>query len=96
MSVTTSNLQVSVIVPVCEQRLWQLAQVGLEYCSCVIRVEVACFEIQLGPSIQHLPQGRLSQAVARHTEQSLHMKVYERERNMRAGKKEQDGKTHCE
>lgn len=87
MSVTTSNLQVSMIVPVCEQRFWQLSQVGLEYCSCVIWVEVACFKIQLGSSIQHLPQGRLSQAVARNTEQSLHMKVYKRERKMKAEKK---------
>lgn len=77
MSGTTSNLQVSMIVPVCEQRFWQLSQVGLEYCSCVIGVEITRFEIQLSSSIQHLPQGCLSQAVAWDTEQPLHMKVYE-------------------
>lgn len=78
MSATTSNLQVSMIVPVCEQRFWQLSQEGLEDCSCVIGVEVSRFQIQLCPSIQHLPQGRLSQAVAWYTEQPLHMEVYER------------------
>lgn len=77
MSVTTSNLQVSLIVSACEQRFWQLSQVGLEYRSCVIGVEITRFKIQLFSSIQHLPQGCLSQAVAWYTEKPLHMKVYE-------------------
>lgn len=38
----TSNLQVGLIVSVCEQRLWQLSQEDFEQCGCVIGVEVAC------------------------------------------------------
>lgn len=38
----TSNLQVSMVVSVCEQRLWQLSQVGFEQCGRIIGVEVTC------------------------------------------------------
>lgn len=91
MSGTTSNLQVSMIVPVCEQRFWQFSQVGLEYCSCVIGVEITRFEIQLSSSIQHLPQGCLSQAVAWYTEQPLHMKVYEWGRKIKTDRQKKKG-----
>lgn len=91
MSVTTSNLQVSMIMSVCEQRFWQLPQEGLEYCSCVIGVEITHFKIQLCSSIQHLPQGCLSQAVAWYTEQPLHMKVYEWQRKMKTDRQKRKG-----
>lgn len=98
MSGTTSNLQVSMIVPVCEQRLWQLSQVGLEYRGCVIGVEITRFQIQLCSSVQHLPQGCLSQAVAGYTEQPLRVKVYQWGRKMKTDgrKKERDGRRRGE
>lgn len=71
----TSNLQVSMVMSVCEQRFWQLSQVGFKHCGCIIGMEVACLKIYICPSIEHFPQGGLPKAVAWHTEQPLHMKV---------------------
>lgn len=64
-----------VIVPVCEQRLWQLPQEGLQQGGSIVGVEPARLQVYVCPRIQHLPEGGLPQAVAWHTEQPLHMEV---------------------
>lgn len=49
--VSTSDLQVDVIVPMCEQRLRQLAQVGLQQGGGVVGVEAARLQVDLCPRI---------------------------------------------
>lgn len=59
LHVNTSNLQVGMIVSVCEQRLWQLPQVGFQQGGSIIGVEAACFQVYICPGIEHLPEGGL-------------------------------------
>ena len=57
----------------CQQGLRQLSQEGFEQGGRVIGVEVPGLQVYFCSRVQHLPEGRLSQAVARDPEQPLHM-----------------------
>lgn len=55
----TSDLKVSMIMPVCEQRLWQLPQENFEQRGDVIGMKVPRLQIYISPGVQHLFQGGL-------------------------------------
>lgn len=71
----TCYLQVGVIVPVREQRLWQLPQETLQQAGHVVGVVVTRLQVDVHPTVQHLPQGLLPDAIARDPEQALHMQT---------------------
>lgn len=65
----------SVEVSMCEQRLRQVSQESLEQRGHIIGVEVSRRQVDVGPTVEELPQGLLSIAVPWHPKQPLHMQI---------------------
>lgn len=75
LCVRTCYLQVCVEVSVCEQGLRQLAEESLEQSSHIVWVKFPRLQVDVSPTVEELLQGLLPNAVPRHPEQTLHVKI---------------------
>lgn len=74
-SIRTGYLEVCVEVSLCEQRLGQFSQEGLEQRGHVIGVEVPRLQVHIDPAVEEVLQSLLPDTVPWYPKQTLHVQI---------------------